>query len=351
MAGASFLDIANEISDATRVLSDAPDVRPGKPVHISVAPGFSPTLGGVINLAQTLTGGAIGSLTGSITGALLVDKVSFSVSYGVFQADGTTPVQATDFHRTPPAVAGVPDPLDVAFLLKPPVSENTVLTPPIQYHIIVTITVVVEGIPVSKSIDVPVALPALQIPAIAVIGRHAMGGGPPAAYTIPTYQGDDPNWLAIMVKAASPAANLGQVVSTINSLMEAIQDLQSVLDFTGNFFSILKLVADGINKVPLVFIIVGNWKDMSDPGGFDEEASSLILLGVRGQQLTIYKDEDFDKGGLDEEYKQFTVDDTPFPGSPVGFLVVPNFDGIDYETDSGDSLNNSADSIRFGGVP
>jgi len=105
----------------------------------------------------------------------------------------------------------------------------------------------------------------------------------------------------------------------------------------------------------LVFFIVGNWKDMGDPGGFDEEASSLILLGpgsrLGSQMITFYKDEDFDKGGVDEEYNQFTVLDSPVLGSPLGVLVVPDFNAFNYETDpGGDTLNDSADSVRFGGV-
>jgi len=343
MAGASLQDLANEIVNATRVISDGPLTKPGQLLHVSVVPGFSP----VVSATETLTGGTLGTLTG----ALAVDKVDITISYAVTTADGTTPADPGTFARTPPAPMTGSDVLDVAFLLQPPVGENTLFTAPTQYHVIVTVNVSVEGTPANRVIDIPVSVPALQIPAIAVLGRHAMSGNSPSTYAAPMYDGDSPNWLLVMVRAGSPAQNLGQLVSIINDLMETIQTLQTVLDLAGDFSSILGLVAKAINEVPLVFFSTGNVRNLGDCGGFDEEASSLILLGLKDLKVTLYNDEDFDNGGIDEDHSVFAVD-TFFPPSSqlVGYRIIPTFSGLNYDTDSGESINDSSESFRFGGM-
>lgn len=350
MAGASLQDLANEIVNATRVITDAPPTRAGQPVHVSVIPGFSPTVGSISNLANTLTGGTLGSLTGTITGTLAVDKVDISISYSVL--NGNVPAQPSDFARTPPVPPSGSDVLDVAFLLKPPIGENTQFTPAADFHIVVTIQATVEGFVAMRTIDIPVRVPALQIPAIAVLGRHSMTGTDINHFAVPAYDGDSPNWLLVMVRAGSPAQNLGALVQTINELMEIIQTLQAVLDLTGDFSSVLKLIAKAINEVPVVFFALGNVKNLGDFGGFDEEASSMILVGLKDLKVTLYNDEDFDNGGIDEDHSEFSLD-TFFPPvlELVGFRIIPTFAGLNYDTDSGESINDSSESFRFGAAP
>src|SRR5438309_11115986 len=90
MSGASFVDIAQQIVDATRVVSNAQDARPGVPVNVSVIPGFSPALGTILSgVTSTLAGGTLGTLTGPITGSLLVDKVTLTVTFSVTKGDGS----------------------------------------------------------------------------------------------------------------------------------------------------------------------------------------------------------------------------------------------------------------------
>lgn len=236
MAGASLQDLANEIVNATRVMTDGPLSQPGQLLHVSVIPGFSP----VVSATETLTGGTLGS----VTGALAVDKVDIAISYAVKKADGIMDADVGTVARTPAAPMTGSDVLDVAFLLQPPVGENTRFTLPSRYHVIVTVNVSVEGIQATRSIDIPVSVPALQIPAIAVLGRHAMTGMGISNFAVPVYDGDSPNWLLVMVRAGSPAQNLGQLVSIINELMEVIQTLQAVLDFTGDFATHPQMAAD-----------------------------------------------------------------------------------------------------------
>lgn len=135
-------------------------------------------------------------------------------------------------------------------------------------------------------------------------------------------------------------------------MMEVIQTLQAVLDLTGNFSTALKVVAKAINEVPLVFFALGNVRDLGDYGGFDEEASSLIFLGPPDLKITLYNDEDFDNGGIDEDHSEFSLD-TFFPPAPhvVGYRIIPTFAGMNYDTDSGESINDSSESIRFGAAP
>ena len=117
------------------------------------------------------------------------------------------------------------------------------------------------------------------------------------------------------------------------------RDTLSFLHFGGNHsFVFARNTSLAVNGG---FFSLGNVKNLGDYGGFDEEASSLIFLGLADLKMTLYSDEDFDKGGVDEETKQFAVDTVFPPELPlVGFKIVPNFNGINYDTDSGESIND-----------
>src|SRR5438105_137138 len=120
-------DIAREIINTTRVITDAADAKPGKPVNINVVPGLSPQVPTNFNLSGTLGGTVGGALTGVLSA--LVNAVKIRVKYTITK--GGAPVPASDFKTTPP-LANATDfselnPLNVAFLLKPPIGDDTEL--------------------------------------------------------------------------------------------------------------------------------------------------------------------------------------------------------------------------------
>jgi hypothetical protein len=346
-------DIAREIINATSIVTDAANASPGNPVNVSVIPGLSPQVPTDFNLTGTLGGTVGGALSGVLNA--LVNSVKITVKYKV---TGGPP--GTNFVATPPLSAdpATSDPLNVAFLLKPPIAEDTTPGDTITYKITVDLTVDVEGHVVSTgppsppnppSLEIPVVMPALGIPSVLLLSKHA---------EFKPYDGDA-GQLVVMVKAASPLRELGSVLGTINKLMNTLKTLQDVLgwgasfaDFTGA----LTLAVTAINTVPTVFFSLGNAHDLGDFGGFDDEASSLLLIGIAGTQVTLFSQEDFnqDTGTLaNDEHTVFSADDVGIPlgiTTGVGVKNVPDFSGLKYDTDNDDDLNNSIESARFGGV-
>jgi hypothetical protein len=378
-------NVAQQLIDLTRVVTDAAGAAPGKPVHIDVLPGFSTALPSTTTLnGVTFSGNIVGTLAGTLTGTLsgvlntLVEPIQFSVRFAVrkkkadamgggFEAATKGPGQ--DFIAAPDIGVGADtDALNLAFLLKPPVGEDTNATEPIHYAIDVTISVTVEGLSAMKTITVPVDVPAVQIPALLILGKHAH---------FKVYEHDEAGSLFVMVRASSPLRDLGTVVATLNRVTGLANTLKSILDFGSIFIDALGEAARLIGSVPTVYFSVGNAPDLNDNGlSFEEMASSLLLIGVHNgsavplvganvptqpgvTQVTLYNDEGFDKGGLDEEHTVFSVEeqiiDNP-PGPPihtgVGVLRKPNFnaDPVHWATEHDDDIDNGASSVRWGGM-
>src|SRR5579885_1625532 len=141
--------VAQQILDLTRVVSDADAAQPGKLVHVNVLPGFSPVLPTtttILSVAQVVTGFQ----------DTLVNPITFSVEFDVKiideQGNETEAKKGPgqDFIATPDIGLldnnnnRLPDPLNVAFLFKPPRGEDTVATPPIHYVISVALKVASE---------------------------------------------------------------------------------------------------------------------------------------------------------------------------------------------------------------
>jgi hypothetical protein len=366
--------IAQQILDLTRVVTDADAAQPGKPVRVSVLPGFSaaPTVSTNFDNV-TLTG----TLAGTIKGTLdtFVEAIVFKVSVGVRKdvgdaGQGGTPAEkgvGHDFIATPDVgvnLAG--DPLDIAFFLKPPVGEDTVFNEPARYAIDVTLSVKTEllSAPVTKIITVPVAVPAVEIPALVLLG---------SADGFATYDGDGAASLLVMVKASSALRDLGAVVATLNSLMGLARTLESLLVFGGLFIKALSDAADIISRAPTVYFSVGN-APVLDDNGLDIEGviSSLLLIGVHDgsnvqlpdgdgnvptvpgvTQVTLYSDEGFDKDGIDEEHTTFSVEEQVFGGfhTGVGLLRIESFSNMKWASDPGEDMDGATSSVRWGGIP
>lgn len=344
-------DVAREILSATRVVTDAAGASPGKPVNVAVLPGFGPQAPTNFNLSGTL-GGTVG---GAISGVLsaVVNAVTIQVKYTI-TSDGA--------HQPPKSVAAPPldkptdfsalNPLNVAFLLEPPLSDDTVLGTPITYTIQVDVSVDVEGNTVKTGdpgaippIKVSVVMPALGIPAVFLLAKHA---------NLKAFDGDDPGQLLVMVRASSPLRDLGTLIATWNALMNTLSTLQDVLGWAAAFGDVtgaLGLVVTAVNTIPTVFLSVGNAHDFGDFGDLEGEGSSALLIGVTGTQVTLFNDQDYSQGGINDEHSLFTVTDIGAPkgiATGIGISNLPTFGN--WDTDAGESMNDAAESAMFGSI-
>ena len=343
-------DLAQQIVALTRVTSDAKQAKPGLPVSLSVIPGLNPS----IPATQELSGAIGGALAGPITGTLtpLITKVEIHVEYTVLDEVGNA-IAASNFTTNPPLPASGSHPLDVEFLLRPPIGEDIRRTPATKYVIQVDVTVRLDGNEAStknpplQPLRVPVAMPAIGIPALLVLAQHPVGNS--------GYPGD----ALCMVRSASPLRSLDKVVETLNSIAGTLDTLKTVLAVASiaNPFEGIELILDVFQKAPIVYFAVGGAPDFNEFGGwdtlgfggFDDEASSALMLGVTGVKARVWSSEDFDDGDW-HEHSTFEVPDLGLQlGLPVplGFGIYRNDSFGDWDTDAGDSMHDEIESARF----
>lgn len=380
--------LAQLLIDLLRVNSDAENAQPGKLVHIDVLPGFSAPLPtstpNPLNINNTLN--------------TLVLPIDLFVKYDLKKKDGssvspvaTTDFVATDFTSTPPTPIQLnvdTKLLNVAFLLKPPVGEDTVATEPFHYEIDVTLTISSPEIgSASKTVTIPIDMPALQIPSLLLLGGLA---------NFNVYgQGDDhddkgtPGSLFVMVRESTSLRDIGAIVATLNRLIGLIQALESVLHFGAEFIGVLADAATFIGNTPTVYFNIGNCPafDDGDKGlSFEHDATSLLLIGVRDHsktvpdpvggnvptvpgvtQVTLYSQNDFSLTSLDPiheaDHTTFSVNEIVGHTDPgkaddliistgVGYLKISNFTNprLGYATEDGNDMDNDTQSARWGGV-
>jgi hypothetical protein len=348
---ADLKDLAAQIIYTTRVVSDAKQTVAGKPVSVSVIPGLSTSVPSTLNLTgtSTLPTGVLSPMTGTLTP--LITKVEFTVEYTVTDKAGN-PVAASQFSTNPPLPAGAPHPLDVEFLLRPPVGEDIRRTPVNEFVIGVDITVSLDGNKAStkdppfQPLKVPVSIPAIGIPSVLVLAQHALGTA--------DYPGD----VLCMVRSASPLRSLDRVVETLNTLAETISTVKDIVGLAGVVDPVggIDRILDAFQKATIVYFAVGGAPDFNEFGGwdtlgfggFDDEASSALMLGVAGTQARVWSSEDFSDSDW-HEHSTFTVPDIGVDNGlpPVGFGVFRNDSFGDWDTDPGDSMNDEIESARF----
>jgi len=364
-------DIAREIINSTRVTTDAANATPGTPVNVSIVPGLSPQVPTNFSLTGTLGGTVGGALSGVLSA--LVNSVKVKVKYTVTNGGGAVP--SSDFSVTPPLdnPSGFSElnSLNVAFLLKPPIGDDTELVDPIDYKIVVDILLDIEGTKVHTgpdsdpdapanppaigplpSIEIPVIMPALGIPAILLLAANpGLAGG-----------GNADNKLLVMVRVSSPIRDLGTLVATINKLMSTLNSVRDVLGWSIALDLLLDALSSGvnaINAIPLVFFSVGNPRNLEDLGDFNEQASSSLLIGTAGTQVTLFNSTDFSGELLNDEHSVFTAVDiagglvdpiTSLPIPPTGVGLDKKISFGNWDTDSGESMDDGVESVRFGGI-
>jgi len=369
---ATLQDLANSIAELTGIATDAGDAQPGKPVHIDVLSGFNSAL-------LAVASGPLGLLLKTLN-----VQPTLTVQFDIKKKQGMSfvPVNSTEVSSTPPVTLNtLQNEINVAFLLKPPIGEDTNATEPVHYQIDVTLSVAVTPPPPTtgtKIISVPLDMPAIQIPSLLLLGKHA---------NFAAYDGDDAGSLFVMVRASSPLRDLGTLVTTLNRLIGLIQTLETVLHFGTGFIDTLGEAASFIGNTPTVYFNIGNCPafDDGDKGlGFEHDATSLLLIGVRDgsqtvpapntdgnvptvprvTQVTLYSKNDFALTSLDPlheaDHTTFSLDEMVIPAhnglgainTGLGVLRIDNFTNprLGYATESGNDMNDDTQSARWGGV-
>ena len=347
---ADLSDLATQIIGLTKVVSDAKEAIAGKPISVSVIPGFTPSIPSVQNLTGTLGSGLAGSIIQPIAAALtpLITAVQISVKY-VVTRDGMQ-VAATEFSTNPPLPSTGTHPLDIEFLLAPPIGEDIGRTKPAKYVIEVHIEVSLDGHSAgtgANPLKIPVLVPAIGIPAVLLLAQHTKSD--------PNFPGD----VLCMVRPASPLVSLDKVVSTLNTLADTLSTVKDLLGLAGavNPFDALDTMLNVVQRASVVYFAVGGAPDFNEFGGwdvlgfggFDDEASSAFMIGATGTRARVWSSEDFSDSDW-HEHSTFEVQDLGTTlGLPVqlgfGFFINESFG--DWDTDAGDSMNDEIESARF----
>ena len=221
---ADLTDLATQIIGLTKIVSDAKQAVAGKPISVSVIPGYSPSLPSAFNLTGTLGSGALGNVLQPLTGVLvpLITSVQITVKY-VVKRDGT-PLTAAEFSTNPPLPSAGTHPLDVEFLLAPPIGEDIGRTKPANYVIEVHVDVTLDGHSAgtgSNPLKIPISVPAIGIPAILLLAQHSKSDS------------DFPGQVLCMVRPASPLVSLDKVVSTLNTLADTLDTVKDLIGLVG----------------------------------------------------------------------------------------------------------------------
>ena len=304
-----------------------------------------------VSVPQQLISGVINSLASS---------VDLGVNYAVRNRDTGDPVSAHEFTqlRRSPALPGS-DSLNVSFLFRPPLGDDASFTPALRYSIEITVTVTVRDPTVgtaapstpgsaSQTFSVPVDVPALEIPAVLLLGMHpnfdVFGGDP-----------EEAGYVIVMVRAGSPVSSLGGLVQVLKRLLELVRTLQQVLGWgtSTTFAQGIERVLSAIANAPTVHFIVGNSPDVA---GHILSASSIMLIGIQGMTATVYNHWLYNShilGMVDAHEAVVRADPILFGDVPTGVGVSADrwldLSSVNWRT-APRHMNDQIHSVRFGGI-
>lgn len=264
-------EIAGEILALTRVQSNVGSLQPGQAVTVDVIPSMPVVAPGLTTAA-----------------GLLPLRVRYEVRKAPFtDADIVTVGRIPE---TPSDIAEFGDLLSVAFLLPPSIDfGGTGQASSVAYQIRVTISVAST----SRTVTIPVTVPALRVPAIALHGS--------APDLLPWFE----NSASAYVLMTSPAAEVGSVQEVLKTYNELTRTLETLLGFlsiatsvTSAVLAPLRLLTKTLRSTPLPpGFVVGSALDFdayagSDRvagGGFDNENRSLLLLAPTNLAIELFE--------------------------------------------------------------
>jgi hypothetical protein len=174
-----------------------------------------------------------------------------------------------------------------------------------------------------KTVEIPVILPAVRVPAVLLVAAQSGFG-----------LGDER--VAVVVRQASPAQTVGDLVSTVNVLMDVIGGLQEFLPLVPlvNGFRVL---TDVIATAPRVYFALGDVADLEGYGDLRSTHGAVLLFGLEGTQVRFFDDTNWEDSTFD----------LVVPATEIGGLSVPI--GWVYYPSLYDEWGNSPESLQWTG--
>lgn len=260
--------VAQQMLDLTRVVSNAPGVGPGEPLRVDVIPGVP-----VFGVAEML----LNSL-----GVLRLE-----VHYQVFRDDKEI---KEGFVKTPFAAPGSAELLSSAFTFTPRLrfvshpQPQPVLPSAAKHKLKVTLTIHFGDASLSRAIDIPFAVPTIDIPLVPAVCVCSKFKELSTVVPADGEDGDEPQFL-VLVAPGGPST-VGEIVTAYNRLISTLMTLQGVLDVASIALAPLKLLVQTLTSLPKPFLSTDAWVlDFDDFGDFDDEMSSFLVVAPTGTAL------------------------------------------------------------------
>lgn len=301
-------DLAQQVLDQTRVVTNGPVLGPREPLRIDVIPGGG---SGDLPVNDVL------SLALSATNPL--DVLNLKVSYAITR--GGTALGSGDVLRVPTNPSNNPadDLLSVAFLLAPRVKlvkSGSLLPsldlglPQLDCELAVTLSVTTSTTnpPVtrSKTIKVPFTQAQVEVPlpippAICVCCEHAGFTGGNSMVLLPP----------------GGPESVGEVVSQYNAVLDAISSLESLLSLLSLVLKPLQLVVDTLSSLPNPYVATTTKVVFEDYGNdFDDEMTSFVMVAPTGYGIR------FSDDWWDDNKTYTTIDLLQLPNSAHGQYIL-----------------------------
>jgi hypothetical protein len=283
-----YEDLAKEIIALSRINTNAASIAPGEMLTIDVFPGTLGNLGSVA-LAQA--------------SSVLAVRVGYALYRGHDQHDADHTVTSSSL-RVPPKPDGDDemewgDFLHVAFKLPSPsitiggaTSDESEAG---KYDLVVTITVSAAGSKIGeREITVPVDVPPISLPALAVLSSGARFKPRSGGYG---------NAFVLLTPTGGGIDAMEQVLSLYNTAAELLEAAEALVDLIAAAIAPIRLLTKILTGAPEVALVVGGASDFDDiPAAtarifgwnFDDENESLLLIAPTSVGLRLYWDSDYD---------------------------------------------------------
>lgn len=324
-----FEFLADQILAYTKVDVNPKRPQAGERMTVNTIPGILPFV------PQDLAGQLNLPLTEPVDLLLkaLVHAVKFSVKYQV-TVDGT-PTSSLAIEPLTPLNLPDSDPLMALLRVAPLLVPDFKAQEPVKVELVATVRVDVEGNVNEKAVKVPLDVIPIPIPTLLVL------------------TGNDK--VFAMGRAGSGITDISNAVSSINSVVQALNNVKDLLNFGLAFDVLLGGLGEAASMLasggPAGFA-VEEAPDLDDYNDFDDEADRMLLIGPVGTEVRFYSGEEYNELAAGENERTTVVLSADL-GAPAGVTTGFGFHKEDswqstrgWDTDPGDEMDD-VESCRF----